>query len=125
MAQDFELSYSIWSCRAFCFRKITFSVKWDTKITEKKSKSFFYLFIFKYISFGVATASGGIQVISEGVDLVDKTITLYNKVMDSIVQWDKVDATVQQLTDYKTDYSKEAAEIIGRIHTLSKYDNFI
>lgn len=43
---------------------------------------------------------------------------LYNKILDKIVPWAELNQTITKLDKYRSDYSKEAAALIGEVKTL-------
>lgn len=63
-------------------------------------------------------AKAGIEVAKEGIDAVDKALDLYNKIFDKIVPWEELNKTIAKLDQYRQDYSKEAAALIGTVKTL-------
>lgn len=48
---------------------------------------------------------------------MDKALEMYNKVFDKIVPWSELNRTISKLDEYRDDYSKEAAALLGEIKT--------
>lgn len=59
----------------------------------------------------------GLDVAKEGIETIDKALDLYNKVLDKIVPWDELNKTIAKLDQFRSDYSKEAAALIGDVKT--------
>lgn len=64
-----------------------------------------------------AAVKAGLEVAKEGIDTLDKGIDLYNKILDKVVPWSELNQTITKLDKYRSDYSKEAAALIGEIKT--------
>lgn len=57
------------------------------------------------------------EVAKEGIETLDKGIDVYNKILDKVVPWEELNKTITKLDKYRSDYSKEAAELIGEVKT--------
>lgn len=62
----------------------------------------------------------GLDVFNKGVQALDKALDLYDKRIDKVVPWNVFQETLSSLDKYRSDYSKEAATLIGDLTTQMK-----
>lgn len=61
--------------------------------------------------------SGGLNIAKEGIEALHTGFDLYNKFLDKIVPWSELNQTITKLDKYRSDYSDEAAVLIGQVKT--------
>lgn len=59
-----------------------------------------------------------LDVVKEGMEVADKALELYDKILDKVIPWKEFENTIKELDKYREDYSKEAGQLIGQIKTL-------
>lgn len=57
---------------------------------------------------------------NKGIEALDKGLDLYDKRLDKVVPWNVFQETLTKLDEYRKDYSKEAANLIGDLKTKMK-----
>ena len=70
------------------------------------------------ISTTAITPEEAVDLIDKSIDAADKALDLFNKAIDQIIPWNSFEETLAQLDKYRSDYSKEAAALVGEIQTL-------
>ncbi|MDH4418952.1 MAG: hemolysin E [Acidovorax sp.] len=70
------------------------------------------------ISETTITPEQAVDLIDKSIDAADKALDLFNKAIDQIIPWNSFEETLTQLDKYRSDYSKEAATLVGEIQTL-------
>lgn len=64
------------------------------------------------------TPEQAVDLIDKSIDAADKALDLFNKAIDQIIPWSSFEETLAQLDKFRSDYSKEAATLVGEIQTL-------
>lgn len=59
-----------------------------------------------------------VELIDKSIKTAEEALDLYNKVVDQLVPWKTFEETITNIERYKDDYSKEAAELVGKTKTL-------
>lgn len=59
-----------------------------------------------------------IEIKKQGFEILEKSLELYNKVLDQTVPWKSIAETVKGFDRYLDNYSMEASVLIGEIKTL-------
>lgn len=57
---------------------------------------------------------------NKGIEALDKGLDLYDKRLDKVVPWNVFQETLNKLDEFRKDYSKEAANLIGDLKTKMK-----
>mgnify|MGYP001794495849 FL=1 len=66
----------------------------------------------------MATATGAVQLASQGVDTAKKSLELLNQVLDTVIPWKEFRQTMQALKDHRDQYSDQAGKVVGEVATL-------
>lgn len=64
------------------------------------------------------TAVAAVDTIDRGISAAHNALDLYNKVVNKLIPWDRVQETIDALSAHKAQYSDRAARQVGRVHTL-------
>jgi hemolysin E len=54
----------------------------------------------------------------DAIESVEKALDVYNKVVDNLIPWDSYIETCKEIERFKSDYSNEAADLVGQAKTL-------
>lgn len=83
--------------------------KYET--TSKKS-------ILEKITDGTNVAKQVINTFKEGIGAAHEFLDLYDRLLDRVVPYKEFEATVKDLDKFREDYSKESADLLGKIKTF-------
>jgi hemolysin E len=52
------------------------------------------------------------------IETFEKALDLYNRVVDTVIPWTTFENTIKEMTKFQTDYSYEAAKLVGNVTEL-------
>lgn len=71
------------------------------------------------VSAEAALAAGDkiVELAAKSIKTLDSGLDLYTKYLDKLIRWDDFDKTIEKMNKFRSEYSKEAATLIGEIQT--------